>query len=148
MKIEIIASICFAFMNNGSIMPVTSYLRPLATHRLDDRFQHRQPSARRKSDDRTVTADSCDDKKCYLCGKTNDECLKQFRNCDESQDYCRKQKKKCIKGVLSCFLACLVEMSSEDEYISIDVDGDKLEDKLEDKDEELPPILVVEMLNF
>jgi len=57
MKIEIIAIICFSFITNGSIVPVTPYLRPLATaHRQYDRLLHHNhnrqllPSERINSD--------------------------------------------------------------------------------------------------
>jgi len=60
MKIEIIAIICFVFINNGSVVPMTPYLRPLATHRLYDRL-HRQPSERIKSDEARTRLLSNDD---------------------------------------------------------------------------------------
>jgi len=56
----IITIIFFAFINNGSIAPVTPYLRPLATRRLYDRL-HRQPSERIKSDEARTRLLSNDD---------------------------------------------------------------------------------------
>mmetsp|Transcript_2735 Transcript_2735/g.3156 ORF Transcript_2735/g.3156 Transcript_2735/m.3156 type:complete len:139 (+) Transcript_2735:62-478(+) len=56
----ILAFICFAFITNGSIVPVTPYLRPLATaHRQYDRLLHhnhnRQPSERINSNEEART---------------------------------------------------------------------------------------------